>query len=538
MTDAPEIIRRWEQLAAERVVFESTWQDVADYELGRRDFLTKRTQGERRDTKLFDTTAMQSADFLASSLHGFMTNPSTRWFELRIDDDYLEKSEPVQLWLEDAADRMFAVFADPDGMHAQACHEFYLDLGSFGTAGMFIGDAPGKGVIYQTRALGELYVAENAAGRIDMVFRKFSLSARQAKQEFGDRAPPKVEQALANNKPHEMFEFVHAVYPRHEYDGQKQDSGNMPFESCYVSLADKTKVSEGGFRELPYMIARWSKDAGETYGRGPGWSALAEQMMLHAMSKTMLKAAQKRADPPLLVADDGVMLPVRTVPGGLNFGRMDANRQEFIRALKTEGDVGLTLEIMEQRRQAVRDAFYTGILQMLRDPRMTAEQVRALQDEMMRLMGPTLGRLQSEFLGPMIDRTFAIMARQMLFDDPPEELAGREIRVEYVSPLAKMQKAGQANAVVKTLQVAGEMAAFAPETLDNIDPDQAIRIISEANGAPMKVLRDPRVVQAMRRAKQEEARRQATLAATEQMAGAVGKVAPMVKNMMPQEGAA
>lgn len=537
MTDAPDTIRRWEQLAAERVVFESTWQDIADYLLGRRDFLTKRTQGERRDTKLFDTTAMQSADFLSSSLHGFMTNPSTRWFELRIDDDVLEQSEAVQLWLEDAADRMFAVFADPDGTHAQACHEFYLDLGSFGTAGMFVGDAPGKGVLYQTRALGEIFIAEDAAGRIDTVFRKFSLSARQAKQEFGDRCPPKVEQALANNKPQEMFEFIHAVHPRREYDGQKRDPGNMPFASCYVSLADKTKISEGGFQELPYMVARWSKDAGETYGRGPGWSALVEQKMLHAMSKTMLKAAQKRADPPLLVADDGVMLPVRTVPGGLNFGRMDGNRQEFIRALKTEGDVGLTLELMEQRRQMVRDAFYVGILQMLRDPRMTAEQVRALQDEMMRLMGPTLGRLQSEFLGPKIDRTFSIMARQMLFADPPPELGGRTIRVEYVSPLAKMQKSSQANAVIKTMQAAGEMATFAPDVLDNIDHDKAIRIISEANGAPMKVLRDPKVRDAMRQAKQQEAARQAQLASMEQMAGAVGKATPAIKAMVPQGAA-
>lgn len=61
MTDPSTLLRRWEQLAAERVSFEATWQDIADHLLGRRDILAARVTGAggaRRDARLYDGTSM------------------------------------------------------------------------------------------------------------------------------------------------------------------------------------------------------------------------------------------------------------------------------------------------------------------------------------------------------------------------------------------------------------------------------------------------------------------------------------------------
>ena len=44
-------------------------------------------------------------------------------------------------------------------------------------------------------------------------------------------------------------------------------------------------------------------------------TALADIKMLNRMSEVTIRAAQKQVDPPLLVPDDGFMLPVRTIPG-------------------------------------------------------------------------------------------------------------------------------------------------------------------------------------------------------------------------------
>ena len=63
---------------------------------------------------------------------------------------------------------------------------------------------------------------------------------------------------------------------------------------------------------------------------------------------------------------------------------------------------------------------------------MTATEVMSRNEEKMRILGPVMGRLQSELLQPMIIRVFSIMLRNKLFSPAPEILNGQEIDVEYV----------------------------------------------------------------------------------------------------------
>ena len=97
----------------------------------------------------------------------------------------------------------------------------------------------------------------------------------------------------------------------------------MPFESVYLEYKNGNELSISGFKEFPFVVPRYLKASNEIYGRSPAMTALPDVKMLNEMSKTTIKAAQKQVDPPLLVPDDGFLLPVRTVPGGLNFYRRD-----------------------------------------------------------------------------------------------------------------------------------------------------------------------------------------------------------------------
>ena len=101
-----------------------------------------------------------------------------------------------------------------------------------------------------------------------------------------------------------------------------ENSKNMDFISCHVHEESGALLRESGFREFPYVVPRYLKSSSnEIYGRSPAMNALPDVKMLNTMSKTTIKAAQKQIDPPLMVPDDGFVLPVRTVPGGLNFYR-------------------------------------------------------------------------------------------------------------------------------------------------------------------------------------------------------------------------
>lgn len=507
---AETLLRRWAVARSARGGFETVWQEIADNLLGRRDFVGAATPGRKRMGRIYDSTGLQAADMLAAALHALLTNPAARWFALRPERRELAEDAGVRAWLDAAEDTMYAAFAAAETNFAPQIHEVYLDEVAFGTAALYVGDRPGRGLLFSARPLGEITVAENAEGRVDTVFRRFTFTARQAHEVWGDAAGPAVRQALAAGRGEDEFAFLHCVAPRERRAGVASGATALPFASWYLALGEGpfgdgasagTLIAESGYHEMPYMVPRWSKDAGEIYGRAPGWNALADQKMLNEMSKTVLKAAQKAVDPPLLVADDGVVMPLRTQPGGVNVVRAGALTHDPLRPLRNEARIDIGLEMMEQRRDAVRSAFHYGVLQLFQDPRMTATQVLQLVTEMQRLMGPMLGRQQAELLEPMIERVFGILNRAGAFPPPPAILAGEAIRIDYVSPIARAQQSGEAQAVLRTLEAAQAFAVLDPAVVDNLDGDAGLRAVAEAAGAPARLLRSEADVAARRQAR-------------------------------------
>lgn len=496
---AEQIVKRQEQLAAERAAWEAHWQELADYVLPRRaDFTIRRTEGEKRTEKIFDATATYANELLAAALHGFLTNPAAKWFQLRSRNRDLTHSDEVKRWLAQAEDKMLAIFASPRLKFSGHIHELYLDLGAFGTGCMFVGERVGDGLIFRGHHLAEVFVAENAFGMIDTVYRKFQYTARQASQRWGSaKLSAAIGRALQkeSDKP---FDFIHAVFPREERKAGRLDSRSKPWASIWVDVDGGSVLEERGFDEFPYMVPRWYKTSGETYGRSPAMTVLPDIKMINAMSRTVIKGAQKIVDPPLLVPDDGYLLPVRTVPGGLNFKRPGT---EDIQPLITHARVDIGLEMMEQRRQVIRAAFFGSLFQTPESPIKTATQVLHESDEKLRMLGPMLGRLQSELLGPLIERVFNILLRAGQFDSPPQALQGQEVDIEYVSPIANAQKASEAHSLLRWFETMAPFGQIDSSVFDLIDNDEAGRLAANALGVPTRVMRDPATVARLREAR-------------------------------------
>jgi len=204
------------------------------------------------------------------------------------------------------------------------------------------------------------------------------------------------------------------------------------------------------------------------------------------MSKTIIQAAQKMIDPPLLVPDDGFLLPIRTQPGGLNFYR--SGSRDTITPLQTGANIPIGLNMEEQRRLAIRSAFFVDQLLSGSTPNMTATEVIQRQEERMRVIGPVLGRLMNEMLRPLIDRAFALMLRADMLATPPEVLQGLDIDIEYVSPLARAQKSSSVNGVIRALEILMPLSQQLPVG-DHIDPDGLVNYLTESLGVPKKVLK-------------------------------------------------
>ena len=487
-----QLKRRYDGLKGdtERAHFEQHAQEIAEVISPRKnDFVGMRTPGEKKMNRVYDPTGIHANEMLGAGLHGMATNPSTKWFSLRMvgsrlpgpDGEDIDANEvpEVQKYLAHVEETMWARLYQPGTNFTTALHECYLDLGAFGNCIMFVGQRDNGGLMFEARSLAECVFAENAEGRIDTVLRCTEYTVRQMMQmqvSDGWKVSAKVVEKYNDKHYDEKVKVIHAVFPRAERDYQKKDQSNMPFASCYFEHDACHLLQEGGFPEFPYLVGRWSKHASELYGRGPGMTALPDVKMLQAMTVTKIKLLQKAADPPMWLRNDGVIGQTRTVPGGINYWRGNPGEGVMLQPVSLQGLQAISEDIKGQRELILR-TFNADLMRMVDRADMTATEVVQRTAEQMRLFGPLIGRLESEFLGPLVERVFGILTRQSLLPPAPEAIQEQEFTVEYVSPIATAQKQQSANGIVQVMQLIG---AFGPDMAmqiagKNLDVDKLFR---------------------------------------------------------------
>jgi hypothetical protein len=290
----------------------------------------------------------------------------------------------------------------------------------------------------------------------------------------------------------------------------------MPFSSYYLALEGRQMMSENGYQSFPYAVSRYVTAPKEIYGRSPAMTVLPDIKMINEMSKTVIRAAHKIVDPPLLLQEDGVLQAFNTRPGALNYGGVDDQGRQVVQPLQTNARVDIGMDMMEQRRKVINDAFLITLFQILVDaPNMTATEAMLRAQEKGALLAPTMGRQQSEMLGPMIERELDILARAGVLPPMPEAMIeqGGEIEIEYVSPLNRAQRAEEGVAILRTLESIIPLAQYDPSVLMVFDPEMIARELSEINGVPAKILRSREQIEQMKMQQAEQAQAEQLLQA-------------------------
>ena len=497
------IKKRCANLESVRATWEDHWQEILDYVMPRKaDVTFVRSKGEKRTEVLYDSTAITANNLLAASLQGTLTSASLPWFHLKLRDTETNQNRDVQLWLEDSAKRMYEIFNESN--FNTEVHELYLDLVSIGTGAIFVEEGSKgfdkEGIHFNCLHIAEYFIQENINGKVDTLYRKYKLTARQAIQEFGEENVGEKILESVKEKPDKEFNFIHAVEPTEDYERAVGKSNTkLPVHSCHVCTEDKMVVRTGGYNEFPYLVPRWSKATGEIFGRSPSYNALPDIKTLNKAVEIGLKAWAKAIDPPLLVQDDGVIGRVRMTPAGITVVRHDG----AIKPLQIGSNWQITDMKENQLRTSIRQAYYSDQLQLQDGPQMTATEVQVRYELMQRLLGPTLGRFQSEFLNPLIERTFGIMLRAGALLPEPEVIQGQKIDVEYVGPLARSQRMEESVAIDRLYELAMNVVQVDPSIMDNINHDEAIRLRGDLLGVPKIILRARDEVEELREQRQQ-----------------------------------
>ena len=487
------VLSRFDTLRSMRSNYESVWDEITDYVIpsrGSYSQLTTNVSAQRRDRKILDITGIISCRTLAARVLTEMTSPNDRWFDLRLKDPTLDANENVRRFLYELGEKVFNTLND--GWNLPHI-EVTTDWIAYGTACMFVQAVEEEGkkeLVFKSIPVTELFIAENFKGTPDTVFRYFRLPIRQIAQEFGtDKFTKDLLEAL-NKDPDQLHEVIHAVYPSETYQiGAKMKKG-MKFKSCYVLKESKILLSEGGFKDMPFIVFRFWKRTGEPYGGSPAWDSLSDIRMINVMSETALRLVQMEAFPPLLAASDGVIMPLKTMPNGVNIGGMSPDGRRLIEPLMTGGKTQLAFEVLEQRRQAIRNAFFVDPLINRENSIRTAAEVQKRASEELNGIGPFVSRYEQEYLEPLIERVLShILETEYDETNIPEELQGMTLDIEYTAPLAKTHRARQLDSTVSFLQLLQTLAQADPTILGVLKKENLVGLMTDLLGVPYFVLK-------------------------------------------------
>lgn len=523
MAVSDELLQRHEMLRRARALEEPDWRDLAFlFRPDDRDF-NIRSKLRRNTADLFDATGLYATDNFAKGLFKQATNPANRWFELGIADKDRQNFAPARDWLLRRTNMLYGSLSPAVSRFYPAARPWFAYLGVFGFGVIYQQEHPdpvrGR-IIDRCMPIGQMFLDVDSEGEYDTVHREFRLIGRQIKQKFPRRFVP------YSVRDESEYIAVHAVRPNPDFRPGDLGEHGKRYLSTYFSPDLRDLCVDGGYYELPYHITFWNERANSAYPTGPGHDARADGLSLQAMEQSHLVAAQFAAEPPTLINENSGLTAADIAPGAALLGAVNDRGDLLVQSLERKQQVQLSLGQAEQKREAIRNAFYWSIMSLVSRPQMTAAEFQGFQQEMLEQLAPNLVNIQAGGLSPFISRRYLILERAgaWMNDPPPPELAGQRIEIEYVSPLANAQKMGVARAAQQFVASVLQIAQVIPEAADNLDVDAAIRVIRDGVSGVPSLVRDPREVAAIR---DNRARAQAQQAGIEQAAAQAEIMATM-----------
>lgn len=505
-----------------RANFESHWQQIGRVLMPKGARFLQRApleDGSLVYNSVYDSTGIRANQLLSSGFFSLLTSPSTPWFNLLTSDTKLNQREGVKYWLALVSKVATFEIQRPQTGWTTSLHENYLEWGAYGNAIMFITWRQDmSSLLYMSMPLHECYAIENDEGEVTELIRVYYRTPLQLVERFGYEKVGECIQKLYDNPERQQDKIQCAHFIWHNRDGRSAAlfSEDMPYRSTYMSLEHDYIISESGFNEKPFMFARFEKMPGETYGQGPGSVALEDLNTLQEVTRTKLKISQLRAEPPLMVSDDGFINAPRIAPGEINYFRSNTNPEDRIQPLFTGGDPAFAEQEIVNLQNRIRDTFYVDQLQLNQGPQMTATEVLQRTEEKLRLMAPIMGRASTELLSPIITRSLGLLARAGKLPPPPAEVmdalaSGVTLQIVYTSPIFKAQEQVGANNLSRTLQVLTPLMAD-PQYMDAFHPQRTVRDVSDMFSVNPAILRTEEELQelAEQRAEAAQAEQQAS----------------------------
>lgn len=480
--DLTHFENRLSQLVNERESWETVARDLALFTVPQLDRYRKwhHANKDRSDfSKILDSTATLASETLSAGLMSGVTNPARKWLKLSFPNLELNQESAVKIWLEEVTRVMLEIFNKSNLYNVLP--SLYQEIGLFGTGVIFVQEDEEDTIRCYNFAPGEYFLATDEKGRVNTVYRDFTMTPNQMIEQFGLHRVSQSTRDLAKDtsKNHQQIRIAHAMEPITE---KLSIDKLLPFDSQFRSvyyergsasdlsrsgrritnMAEAEFLDISGYPEFPAMAPRWNTVSNDVYGYGRGHVCLGDVKQLQFQTRTLLLALEKQVKPPLSAPVGTNPGQVSTMPDHISFYNA-ANGQARIEAMYQVnldmGNLNANIAFLQNR---INQTFFVDAFRMFSQLAeggvKTATETLELKEEKLLALGSVLQRLNDELLDPLVDRVFGIAFRQGKIPLPPEEIQGQPIAAEYVNILADAQKSQGVGVMERAVAFAGGYA--------------------------------------------------------------------------------
>ncbi len=507
-----EIIRGRDALRADRESsVQDVWQTIERFIMPFRGEFFRSEDSEAevnwRKRQIYDSTAVDAAQRLASAVHVGITTPDTQWFELVFRDKNVNKSDEAKEYIEEASERTYAAINESN--FNLEINEHYLDIVGYGSGGLVEeveGDEDAK-IVFQSIPLKELLFAEGFDGQPVKVYRSCKYTACQMVDKFGEKGVPS-EVLDRASKPEGQVDREAVTFCIYKRKGiEEDDSARMiapkarPWGYKYILDAGKEELGEeGGYYELPAFITRWRLTSGSRWGHGPGHVVLANILTLNELTETKLEALAKAVDPPFLTTARNIIGDWLLKRAGLTVVRKIDQIKELTSSARVDW-----ANIEEDRiSQSIKDAYFIDLLDLKASPAMTATEVDERKRRLQQMMAPSLARIETDLLTRVIKRTINILYRAGKLPEMPDSVRDEEIDIKFTGPLPVAMQLDEAASARGWSQWIASLAEAYPDMVDVVDPVGLARHVGQKSGVPASAMRGELEVKKEKKARKEQ----------------------------------
>ena len=447
--DIGRIIGDYKYLKGERGTWENYWQTCANFSLPRKAWVStiKASQEELNLNFLYDSRAVLAVRKAAAGFHSNLTSPASRWWQSEYVDEKLMQSGRVQKYLRENDDIQYDIMNASN--YNRAMMEFYPNILVFGNSTIATEESERFHVRYTSVPVEQAIIEEDAEGYVCATYRPFKMTAIQCKMRWKKNISANMKKALEDGEYYKKFDIVHHVCARDRRDISKMDNVNMPYSSVWIVLDEEFLLEESGFMEDVYSTARWWKDTmdGSPYAYSPVMDVLGSIKLINAQKRTLIRVSMKQADPALASPYKFWVAPLNLNPAAMNYYDSAKFKIDQFSSIKNEGNIPITVDIMKLEQEIIDAGLFVNLFENLMNvtKQMTVPEVQKRVAEALALISPVIGHVLDEGITPTLKRTRGILERQLVVTPTPKELKDKDLKITYLSPLAKAQRSSEMN---------------------------------------------------------------------------------------------